>query len=128
MLVRAQYDRTSAAFVLQDNLDQAYRPEIVGPGYASDSVKGDFVAGFAAAPAKIDVTYENAPQHHNPMEPHAALAQWVGDRLTAYVGEQQLSSARTALASTLQIPPEKIHLISRYIGGVSAPSCRSTPR
>jgi xanthine dehydrogenase YagR molybdenum-binding subunit len=116
-LVRVQYDRFPSAFVLQDNFEQAYRPEIVGPGYAPDSVIGDFAAGFAAAPVKIDVIYENAPQHHNPMEPHAALAQWVGDRLTAYVSQQQLSSARTALASTLRIQPEKIHLISRYIGG-----------
>lgn len=116
-LVRARYHRTASAFVLQDNLDQAYRPQIVGPGYAPDSAIGDFAAGFAAAAVKIDVTYENAPQHHNPMEPHAALAQWDGDKLTAYVSQQQLSSARTALASTLRIPPEKIHLISRYIGG-----------
>jgi xanthine dehydrogenase YagR molybdenum-binding subunit len=116
-LVQAQYDRIPSAFVLQDNLDQAYRPEIVGPGYAPDSAIGKFEVGFAAAPVKIDVTYENAPQHHNPMEPHAALAQWDGDRLTAYVSQQQLSSARAALASTLRIAPEKIHLISRYIGG-----------
>lgn len=116
-LVRAQYHHTPSAFVLQDNIDQAYRPKIVGPGYAPDSAIGDFAAGFAAAPVKIDATYENAHQHHNPMEPHAALARWDGDRLTAYVSQQQLSSARAALASTLRIPPEKIHLISRYIGG-----------
>jgi xanthine dehydrogenase YagR molybdenum-binding subunit len=116
-LVRARYERTASAFLLRDNLNQAYRPDIVGPGYAPDSSIGDFASGFAAAPVKLDVTYENAPQHHNPMEPHAALAQWDGDRLTAYVSQQALSSARAALASTLRLPPEKIHLISRCIGG-----------
>jgi xanthine dehydrogenase YagR molybdenum-binding subunit len=116
-LVRARYYRTPAAFVLQDNLNQAYRPKIVGGGNAPDSAIGDFAAGFANSLVKIDVTYENAPQHHNPMEPHAALAQWGGDRLTAYVSQQALSSARAALASTLRIAPERIHLISRYIGG-----------
>jgi xanthine dehydrogenase YagR molybdenum-binding subunit len=117
MLVRARYDRIPASFLLRDNLGQAYRPRIVGPGYAPDRVMGDFAAGFANAPVKIDVEYENANQHHNPMEPHAAQAQWDGDRLTVHVSQQSLSSARAALASTLRIAPEKIKLISRYIGG-----------
>jgi xanthine dehydrogenase YagR molybdenum-binding subunit len=116
-LVRAKYYRAPSAFVLRDNLNQAYRPEVVSGGNAPDSVIGDFERGFADASVKIDVEYENGYQHHNPMEPHAALALWDGDRLTAYVGQQQLSNARTALAATLRIPPENVRLISRYIGG-----------
>jgi xanthine dehydrogenase YagR molybdenum-binding subunit len=116
-LVQARYDRTPSAFVLQDNLNQAYRPEIVSGGNPPDSAIGNFEHGFANALVKIDVTYENGYQHHNPMEPHAALAQWDGDRLTAYVSQQSLSSARTALAATLRIPRENVRLISRYIGG-----------
>jgi xanthine dehydrogenase YagR molybdenum-binding subunit len=97
--------------------NQAYRPEIVSGGNPPDSAIGNFEHGFANALVKIDVTYENGYQHHNPMEPHAALAQWDGDRLTAYVSQQSLSSARAALAATLRIPRENVRLISRYIGG-----------
>jgi xanthine dehydrogenase YagR molybdenum-binding subunit len=116
-LVRARYDREQAVLSLEDNLDYAYRPERVGPGFAADTDVGDFEAAFASAPAKVDATYENAYQNHNPLEPHAALAQWDGDTLTAYVSQQNLATARAALAATLQVAPEKVHLISRYIGG-----------
>jgi xanthine dehydrogenase YagR molybdenum-binding subunit len=116
-LVDARYHREQAALVLEDNLDQAYRPDRVGPGFAPDTAVGDFEGAFAAAPVKVDATYDNAYQNHNPMEPHATLAQWDGDTLTAYVSQQNLAAARTALAATLQIAPEKVHLISRYIGG-----------
>ena len=116
-LVHARYDRQHAAVILEDNLDHAYRPERVGPGFAPDTAVGDFEGAFAAAPVRVDASYDNAYQNHNPLEPHAALAQWDGDALTAYVSQQNLAAAQAALAATLQIAPEKVHLISRYIGG-----------
>ena len=116
-LIRASYDRDEATFVLQDNLDEAYRPDRVGPGYAPDTTVGDFDRAFAAADVKVDVFYDNSCQNHNPLEPHAAVAEWHGDTLTAYVSQQNLATAKAALAATLQIAPEKVHLISRYVGG-----------
>jgi xanthine dehydrogenase YagR molybdenum-binding subunit len=37
--------------------------------------------------------------------------------LTIYASQQHVANARQALAATLQIPPEKIRLVSRYVGG-----------
>jgi xanthine dehydrogenase YagR molybdenum-binding subunit len=116
-LVHARYEREQAVLTLEDNLNNAYRPDRVGPGFAPDSTVGDLEGAFAAAPVQIDATYDNGYQNHNPLEPHAALAQWDGDTLTAYVSQQSLAAARTALAATLRIAPERVHLISRYIGG-----------
>jgi xanthine dehydrogenase YagR molybdenum-binding subunit len=116
-LVRARYQLGLPALSLLDNLANDYRPERVGPGFAPDSVVGDFDGGFAAAPVKIDATYDCGYQNHNPMEPHAALARWDGDILTAYVSQQSLAAARAALAATLQITPENVRLVSRFIGG-----------
>ena len=116
-LVGARYDRQPAALTLEDNLAEAYRPERVGPGFAPDTAVGDVEGAFAAAPVRVDATYDNAYQNHNPLEPHAALAQWDGDDLTAYVSQQSLAAAQAALAATLQIAPAQVHLISRYIGG-----------
>jgi xanthine dehydrogenase YagR molybdenum-binding subunit len=116
-LIHAHYEQSAAAFVLEDDLDLAYRPDVVGPGYTPDSEIGDFASAFADAAVKIDASYDNGYQNHNPMEPHAALAVWDGDMLTVYVSQQSVASARTALATTLQIAPEKIRLISRFIGG-----------
>src|SRR5262249_590232 len=61
-LVHARYDREQAALALEDNLDQAYRPERVGPGFAPDTAVGDFEGAFATAPVKVDATYDNAYQ------------------------------------------------------------------
>jgi len=116
-LVRARYQQDPAALSLFDNLANNYRPQRVGPGFTPDSALGNFDSGFAAAPVKIDATYDCGYQNHNPMEPHAALAQWDGDVLTAFVSQQSLAAARTALAATLQIAPEQVHLVSRFIGG-----------
>jgi xanthine dehydrogenase YagR molybdenum-binding subunit len=116
-MVHARFYRAPAAFVLEENLKSAYPPERVGPGFAPDTAMGDFEGAFAAAPVKVDVTYDNACQNHNPLEPHAAIAQWDDDILTAYVSQQNLATAKTALSATLRIAPEKVHLISRYIGG-----------
>jgi xanthine dehydrogenase YagR molybdenum-binding subunit len=116
-LVHARYQRVHAELALGDNLERAYRPERVGPGLAPDSIVGDFEGAFGASSVKVDATYDNAYQNHNPLEPHAALAYWDGDALTAQVSQQNLATARAALAATLQIALENVHLISRYIGG-----------
>src|ERR687894_565092 len=36
------------------------------------------------APAKIEAEYRIPIEHHNPMEPHAAIAFWQGDKLTIF--------------------------------------------
>jgi xanthine dehydrogenase YagR molybdenum-binding subunit len=46
---------------------------------------GDVEAGLAAAAKAIDATYETPAQYHNPMEPHAVVAVWDGDKLKAAV-------------------------------------------
>ena len=45
-----------------------------------DSRRGDPEAAFAAAPVRLDLTYTTPVEHHNPMEPHATIALWEGDR------------------------------------------------
>ena len=73
-----------------------------------DTAMGDFEGAFAAAPVKVDVTYDNAYQNHNPLEPHAAIAQWNDDILTAYVSQQNLANCKGyALSATLQISARK---------------------
>jgi xanthine dehydrogenase YagR molybdenum-binding subunit len=116
-LVRVAYQRDHADLNLKKSLDKAYRPNAVGPGYAADTSVGDFDSGFAGSKVQIDVTYSNGYQNHNPMEPHAALAIWEGDRLTVHASQQQIVNARQSLASTLQIPLEKARIVSRYVGG-----------
>ena len=38
--------------------------------------------------------YTTPMEHHNPMEPHATVAQWEGDRLTLHDATQYVSGVR----------------------------------
>jgi len=87
-------------------------------GEEADSQVGDFEAAFASAPVTVDATYTTPHHIHAQMEPHAALAYWGdGDRVTVHCAAQLIESARQAVASTLQIPPDKVRIVSRYVGG-----------
>jgi xanthine dehydrogenase YagR molybdenum-binding subunit len=70
-----------------------------------------------ASPVKIDVTYETPPIHHHPMEPHAVVAKWDGDRLTLYTPSQWMYGTRNFLAQSLAIPKDHVRVISHYVGG-----------
>ena len=71
-----------------------------------DSLRGDFESAFNAAEHKIDATYETPIEHHNPMEPHATIAVWEGDKLTLYSGTQVVSSVHGALAGRSASSPK----------------------
>jgi xanthine dehydrogenase YagR molybdenum-binding subunit len=95
----------------------AYRPATVRGFIPTDSAKGDFAGAFAAAPVQVDATYETPFQHHHAMEPHATLAQWHGDAVTLHVSAQLPMSCRAMIAATLQVPPDKVRILARYVGG-----------
>ena len=50
----------------------------------SVSERGDLDGAFADAPVKIDHTYITPIETHNPIELHASVAVWDGDRVTMY--------------------------------------------
>src|SRR6202041_1711590 len=68
-------------------------------------------------PIKPDAPYAPPPQAHAMMEPHATIAQWDGDQLTLYTANQMLPRGIDTIAGTLQMPKDKIRLVSRYVGG-----------
>ena len=113
-LVRVDYERSPGRFALRSGLDQARAPQGFAP---PDSAVGDFASAFAAAPVQLDVTYTTPLQSQAMMEPHATLAMWDGDNLILYTSNQMLNQGREAVARTLEIPVEKVRLISPYIGG-----------
>jgi xanthine dehydrogenase YagR molybdenum-binding subunit len=116
-LVQVTYAPVAGQFDLEANLHQAYRPEKVGPGLDTDSAQGDFEGAFAASAVQVQALYRLGYQNHNPMEPHAALAVWDREQLTVFASQQNIAMAHHSLASTLQISPESVRVISRFVGG-----------
>jgi xanthine dehydrogenase YagR molybdenum-binding subunit len=96
---------------------ESFLPQAVGPGFPAQAHRGDVEAELAAATKKITATYETAAQYHNPMEPHAIVAQWEGDTLSIDTPSQGLAGAQARLAAMFGLSPEKIHIRSPFLGG-----------
>jgi xanthine dehydrogenase YagR molybdenum-binding subunit len=96
---------------------ESFVPAAVGPGFPAQMHRGDVEAGLAAATRKIAETYETPAQYHNPMEPHAIVAAWDGDRLSIDTPSQGLAIAQGRLAGLFGISPDSIHIRSPFLGG-----------
>jgi xanthine dehydrogenase YagR molybdenum-binding subunit len=86
-------------------------------GEPADTRRGDVHAGMLAGSVSVDAVYRTPTEHHNPMEPHATIAHWEGDRLTLYDSTQYIHGVRRLVAETLGIAPEKLRVLCPYIGG-----------
>ncbi len=95
----------------------SFIPPTIGVGSPSEVHHGDVEAGLAAAEHRIEATYETPAQYHNPMEPHAIVAEWDDDRLTVDTPSQGLAWAQDRIAGLFGIPLEKIHIRSPFLGG-----------
>jgi len=115
-LVQVHYATQTGDYEMAGNEAKAKKPADTEQGKA-DSKVGNFDEGFASAPVKIDATYTTPVHIHAQMEPHATVASWTGDRVTVHCSAQLLESAQKAVANTLQISPDKVRIVSRYIGG-----------
>ena len=115
-LIKLKYATQQGEFLLAANLSRAEKPADK-PDQKTDSLVGDFEAGFAASAVKVDATYTTPCHIHAQMEPHATVAAWKNGNVTIYCSSQLLESAKNAVANTLQIAPSRVRIVSRYIGG-----------
>jgi xanthine dehydrogenase YagR molybdenum-binding subunit len=116
-LIRVDYLRANAVFDLAAAKDSATKPQRIAGGGVPDTASGDFAGAFSTAPVKLDESYTTPDQSHAMMEPHASIAAWDGDQLTLWTSNQMIDWTRTDLAKTLEIPKDRIRVISPFIGG-----------
>ncbi len=69
-----------------------------------DQSWGDVEGGLQSAAVRVDGTYTTPIHHHNPMEPHATIAQWQGDRLTFHDATQHITGVQEEAASSSRFP------------------------
>ena len=82
-----------------------------------DPAVGDAEAAFAGAPVTVDQRYATPTQHHNPIELFTTSCAWADGRLTVWEGSQNVTGLKNGLAEQLGVDPEKIHVVSPFIGG-----------
>ena len=81
---------------------------------------GDSVAtqaAFAAARHVVRLEQESGRVVGNPMEPQAAMAAWDGDILELWSPSQGMTSMRDSLAALVGLPPDRLRVHARDVGG-----------
>lgn len=78
---------------------------------------GDAAAAFASAPVRIDVEYETATEHHNPIELFTTTCAWMDGKLTVWESSQNVWGFKNGLAQQLGIPVEDVRAVSPFVGG-----------
>jgi xanthine dehydrogenase YagR molybdenum-binding subunit len=86
--------------------------------------RGNPEEAMKSAPVKVEAEYRIPIEHHNPMEPHGAIAVWQGDKLTIFDKTQEVYNVRDHLASRLGVPEENITVVSPFVGGAFGSSLR----
>jgi xanthine dehydrogenase YagR molybdenum-binding subunit len=115
-LLKIKYASKPAQVSFLERLGDARWPKNPGkepPG----NHRGDVQAGFAKSAVTIEQTYITPIQHHNPMEPHATIAWWEGEKLNVYDATQYISGVKMSLAKTLDIPADYVRVINPVVGG-----------
>ena len=82
----------------------------------SVSKRGNPDEAFASAPIKLDQTYVTPNETHNPIELHASVAVWDGDRVTLYETSQGVVNHRVVMAQVLGLPLENVRVVTRFLG------------
>ncbi len=72
---------------------------------------GDVAATLASAPISLHGTYTTAYIAHVPLETHAVVASWEGERLTVWMGTQTPFRARDAVSDALDLPPSNVRVV-----------------
>jgi xanthine dehydrogenase YagR molybdenum-binding subunit len=80
------------------------------------SKRGDTAAALGSAKVKVDHVYTIPAETHNPIELHASVAVYDGQKFTLYETSQAVGNHRDVLAQMLGVPPEQVQVITRFLG------------
>lgn len=120
--LRITYEARRPVVDIGDPNAQAIVPEI-----SQDHSRGDAETAFANAPVKFAGTYDIARENHNPMEPHATVAAWHGDKLTLWSKSQYVVNEQAEIAAIFGLPEENVQVICPFVGGAFGTSLRTWP-
>jgi len=86
-------------------------------GRKRERSEGDIEKGFEEAQVILERTYRMVVQVHTSFETHGCVAKWEGDELYLWDSTQGVHGVRSGTAKALDIPENKIHVITHNMGG-----------
>jgi xanthine dehydrogenase YagR molybdenum-binding subunit len=114
-LVKIKYKASPAKLDFDHRLGEARMPKQATAPVVRKP--GEAEASWAKATTILEQTYSTPIQTHNPMEPHATVASWEGEKLTVYDATQYISGVKLTLAKHFALPLDNVHVIDPYVGG-----------
>ena len=120
-LVKVTYDEQ------KPNTDPATMPSAAIPSGRETPVRGEPDKAFADASIKIDAEYTIPVEHHNPMETHATVAKWEGEKLSVYDKTQGVQGTVQYLAQSFALPPADIRVMTPFVGGAFGAALAPSP-
>ena len=79
--------------------------------------RGDVARGLHDADVTVRRTYRTPSALHTALEPHGAVAQFDGDRLTIWESTQGVFRVRDEIARALGMPRSAVRVLMDYMGG-----------
>lgn len=117
-LVRATYATEPFGVTLDaPGTETVVQAETPLKAFFPEVVAGDADSAFADAAVKIDATFTSPPQHQNPIELIATVAEWRDGKLTIHEGTQNAEAVRHGVARALGLEPDSVEVLSPYLGG-----------
>jgi xanthine dehydrogenase YagR molybdenum-binding subunit len=129
-LVQLEYTTETPRLDLTGGLEYAVVAEasrLPDSPVPADTRRGDPERALAEAAVTVEAEYLVPRQQHNPMEPHATVARWDGDRLTLWDKTQWVVHVRDELSAVFGLAPEQVHVISPFVGGAFGTTLRAWP-
>ena len=128
MRVTAQYEEENPSTGFDSEGTETVAAVDASKQFKEDVKAGDFEAAFAAADVKIEAEYLMPTQHHNPIELFSTTALWNGDEVVIYEPSQNVTGWKVEIARQLKIAPDRVRVVSPYIGGAFGSKGPVTPR
>ena len=79
--------------------------------------RGDVEAGFRESDVVVEREYRTPVALHTALEPHGAVADWSGGRVTVWESTQGIFNTRADLAEAFGLPLTAVRVIKNYMGG-----------
>jgi xanthine dehydrogenase YagR molybdenum-binding subunit len=98
-----------------------------GEAVPPETRRGDPEGALTSAEVRIDHSYVIPREHHNPLEMHATIAAWDGDRLTLWDKTQFVHNVADEIAAVFGISAENVRVISPFVGGAFGSGLRTWP-
>ena len=119
--VRVTYEPSEAvvtvAQALAPNAPAVRRSGNLSPTSPETAERGDVKRGLVEADVVVTREFHTSSQLHTAMEPHGAVAEWDGDRLTIWEGTQGIFKVRDDVAGALGLPRGSVRVLMEHMGG-----------